>query len=279
MDKMEVAQARGVSQGPPVIKNFYRTNSGGNVHHQKAPIAKPLGARAGSETNVQAEAVPAEADKIGIQPAHKIIIPNDDPTKTSNKRTGVVRAYAANTNQGLVRNYNEDRVSIITNLLPPKCRTDVDPDKWPRCSYFGIYDGHGGSLCADFLRDNLHTFVIMESCFPQNPKEAIVKGFAKAEQAFMNKVYNPATRELKDKSGSCAIVVIIIQDMCYVANVGDSRAALSSDEGKRVYPLSMDHKPGEDSETIRIRKAGGEIYYRTATNQIITYNKEKMDKY
>ena len=92
---------------------------------------------------------------MGLQPAFKIIIPNDDPTRTSNKRTGVVRAYAANTNQGLVRNYNEDRVSIITNLLPPKNR-NIAVDEWPRCSYFAIYDGHGGSLCADFLRDNLH---------------------------------------------------------------------------------------------------------------------------
>ena len=74
-------------------------------------------------------------------------------------------------------------------------------------------------------------------------------------------------------------MIIIIQDVCYVANVGDSRAVLSTDEGKRVFPLSNDHKPGDDNEILRIRKAGGEIYYRTATNQIITYNKEKMDKY
>lgn len=64
-----------------------------------------------------------------------------------------------------------------------------------------------------------------------------------------------------------------------MANVGDSRAVLSSEEGKKTYPLSLDHKPGEDSETKRIRDAGGEIYYRTATNQIITYDKEKLDKY
>ena len=169
--------------------------------------------------------------RFGIQPAHKIIIPNDEPTKTSNKRTGIVRAYAANTNQGLVRNYNEDRVSIITNLLPPKGRKDINPEKWPRCSYFGIYDGHGGSMCADFLRDNLHQFVIMEPCFPKNPKEAIINGFAKAEKAFIDKIYNPITKELIDKSGSCAIVVLIVQDICYVANVGDSRATLSSDSG------------------------------------------------
>lgn len=176
-------------------------------------LSKCIGIRSGSESNVKTNSgnmlnaatgsTPGLSNMesisynmhdqrgLGIQPAHKIIIPNDDPTKTSNKRTGIVRAYAANTNQGLVRNYNEDRVSIITNLLPPKSRTDITPDKWPRCSYFGIYDGHGGSLCADFLRDNLHQFVIMESCFPANPKEAIVRGFEKAEKAFMDKIYNP----------------------------------------------------------------------------------------
>jgi hypothetical protein len=50
----------------------------------------------------------------------------------------------------------------------------------------------------------------MESCFPANPKEAIIRGFEKAERLFMEKIYNPVTNELKDKSGSCAIVVLIV---------------------------------------------------------------------
>lgn len=96
----------------------------------------------------------ADADgAMALQPAHKIIIPNHETTKHSMKRNGVVRAYAANTNQGLVRNYNEDRVSIILNILKPPNR---QAETWPRCSFFGIYDGHGGAACADFLRDNLH---------------------------------------------------------------------------------------------------------------------------
>ena len=48
--------------------------------------------------------------------------------------------------------------------------------------------------------------------------------------------------------------------MCYVANVGDSRAIISINKGKRIVPLSIDHKPNKRSEQRRIRKAGGRIY-------------------
>ena len=121
-----------------------------------------------------------------MQPAHKIIIPNHEPTKHSLKRNGLVRAYAANTNQGLVRNYNEDRVSIILNILKPPSKAQIPDSQWPRCSFFAIYDGHGGSGCADFLRDNLHRFVIKQDSFPNDPKEAMRAGFAEAEKHFLS---------------------------------------------------------------------------------------------
>jgi len=54
------------------------------------------------------------------------------------------------------RTYNEDRVSIILNIIKP---STFSGETWPKCSFFGIYDGHGGASCADFLRDSLHQFV------------------------------------------------------------------------------------------------------------------------
>lgn len=87
-------------------------------------------------------------------------IPNYEPSKVSNKKNGVVKAYAANTNMGLVRKYNEDRVSIILNITKPNGR---DGGEWEKSSFFAIYDGHGGTACADFLRDHLHQFVRKEN--------------------------------------------------------------------------------------------------------------------
>jgi len=63
-----------------------------------------------------------------------------------------------------------------------------------------------------------------------------------------------------DNSGSCAIVIMIVDNKVYVANVGDSRAIMSADGGKRVLNLSKDHKPNEEGETWRITNNGGKIY-------------------
>jgi protein phosphatase 2C family protein 2/3 len=58
-------------------------------------------------------------------------------------------------------------------------------DVWPKCSFFGIYDGHGGSQCAEFLRDYLHQFIIKDDNFPSNPVKAIRNGFREAERLFL----------------------------------------------------------------------------------------------
>jgi serine/threonine protein phosphatase PrpC len=99
--------------------------------------------------------------------------------------------------------------------------------------------------------------VIKEPCFPAEPKLAILRGFEKAEKNFLEDVVNSDTLEVKDKSGSCAIVVLIVGQNCYVANVGDSRAILSAQNGNRMHAVSRDHKPVDPLEKERISLAGG----------------------
>ena len=53
---------------------------------------------------------------------------------------------------------------------------------------------------------------------------------------------------------------MIIDNICYSANVGDSRAIMSCDEGNKIQLMSQDHKPEDEEEKKRIIKSGGKVY-------------------
>ncbi len=55
-------------------------------------------------------------------------------------------------------------------------------------------------------------------------------------------------------------MIIIIDDICYVTNVGDSRDIMSADEGQKIFVLTDAHKPTDSVEMKRINGNGGRIY-------------------
>ena len=74
-----------------------------------------------------------------------------------------------------------------------------------------------------------------------------------------------------DKSGSCALVMLIINNLLYAINLGDSRALYSYDTGKYLYQISRDHKPNDEVEKNRIESVGGHVYY---ANKVKKHGKE-----
>lgn len=71
---------------------------------------------------------------------------------------------------------------------------------------------------------------------------------------------------VRDRSGSCAIVILITHGTAYVANVGDSRAIFVENNGQKAENISIDHKPCSVTEQQRIAAAGGRVY---SSSQII----------
>ncbi len=70
-----------------------------------------------------------------------------------------------------------------------------------------------------------------------------------------------------DNSGSCAIVIFVHNNVCYAANLGDSRAVLVSEQFSKCYQITKDHKPSNPDEQKRIIEAGGKIYQTTAVTE------------
>ena len=198
---------------------------------------------------------------------------NFEKAKTSSKIMGNIKAYGANTYQGLVRNYNEDRVSIIINMTKPE---NYKKKVWPKISFFGIYDGHGGSKCADFLRDFLHKIIFSNENFPENIEKCLKNSFLRAENEFLYKIASDkSTGNVLDRSGSCGIILIIVDTKIYIANVGDSRAIMSLNNGKEYKIITKDHKPSNEEEKKRIIQGGGEVYQtQTPINNMISTENE-----
>lgn len=106
----------------------------------------------------------------------------------------------------------------------------------------------------------LLTQIIKDQNFPYNIKEAIRKGFENAERDFINNYAITRNGEVLDRSGSCAVITLIVDDICYIANVGDSRAIMSKNTGKEIIELTEDHKPNNSNEKKRIMDNGGKVY-------------------
>jgi protein phosphatase 2C family protein 2/3 len=71
---------------------------------------------------------------------------------------------------------------------------------------------------------------------------------------------------------------MIIDDVAYVINVGDSRCIMSLDAGTQIAVLSRDHKPDDEQERVRIQAAGGKIY-RTQTLAKASQSPDEKDLY
>lgn len=195
--------------------------------------------------------------------------------KHSSSSFDIISAYGVNTYKGIIRNYNEDRVSILVNYENEN--TDSCKKIWPKISYFAIYDGHAGNKCSDYLKNFLHLYILNSKEFPEDPINAIAKGFKACEISFLKSIHEKTNNEYNDFSGSCAIIVLIINDICYTINLGDSRALYSYEDGNKFYQLSRDQKPNDPIEKNRIYKAGGAIFKSKLVKVGVNFNKRESD--
>lgn len=115
---------------------------------------------------------------------------------------------------------------------------------------FAVYDGHGGFVVAEFLKNILHMRLL--KIFEEHVEiEKNIEALYKEIDKLLNKIVFLC--------GSTAVVAIHdkpIQKL-YFINLGDSRAILVHDD--KCIHSTQDHKPTNKEEKIRIENNQGKI--------------------
>ena len=156
------------------------------------------------------------------------------------------------------REYQEDRALILT---PFEC--DSKHLQGP-VSLLGVYDGHGGYECSEFVKTRLPTELALDLSVGMNPVAALANCHLATEVAFLRQE-NP-----KERSGSTAVTVMIDHGTgkAWVAHVGDSRALLIRKKGQAVR-LTKDHDAKHKGELRRIKAVGGFVDENGYVNGVV----------
>jgi len=137
-----------------------------------------------------------------------------------------------------IRPSMEDELVILG--LGPRIRENED--------YFAVFDGHGGPRVSEFCAKILHKKIRNSLAVGMPPIESLKQAFLETDEL---------VKEEK-VCGSTALVALILDNILYVANIGDTRAVLGS-KGLNATRLSVDHKPSLQSEKERICQIGGSV--------------------
>ncbi|CAN1829333.1 Probable protein phosphatase 2C 39 [Linum perenne] len=131
---------------------------------------------------------------------------------------------------------------------------------------FAIFDGHLSQSVPDYLRSNLFDNILKEEDFWTEPEKAITRAYKETDSEILDDAGNLG------RGGSTAVTAILIN--CHklvVANVGDSRAIISSNGVAKQ--LSIDHEPEMERSEIENRGGfvtnfPGEVLYSTLYQQL-----------
>ncbi|XP_054711544.1 protein phosphatase 1K, mitochondrial-like [Uloborus diversus] len=129
----------------------------------------------------------------------------------------------------------------------------------PDLLYFAVFDGHGGSECADFCCEHMEDNILYWLSRGEKDLETILQySFQEVNNAYARHIIFNCPGKDATTSGTTATVCLLRNSVeLVVGHVGDSRALLCRNGD--VKKLTTDHTADLKSEKERILKSGGMI--------------------
>eukprot|EP01119_Soliformovum_irregulare_P016426 TRINITY_DN4743_c0_g1_i1.p1 TRINITY_DN4743_c0_g1~~TRINITY_DN4743_c0_g1_i1.p1 ORF type:complete len:398 (+),score=79.71 TRINITY_DN4743_c0_g1_i1:90-1283(+) len=152
----------------------------------------------------------------------------------------------------------EDRHDVCISSGNPLSAGHKLPDDLgghPKHAFFAIYDGHGGTQCADFVHDHLYESLSHNAHLRTNPQQALQESLEQMEREY---THLSEEKDLDGLIGTTVLTALIQNGLLTMASIGDSQAIIC--RNGRPIKLTYPHTPHNTSECNRITSIGGKIH-------------------
>lgn len=151
----------------------------------------------------------------------------------------------------------EDRIIMLDDLNDEFQILSAQTNR----AFYAVFDGHAGDEVAELASQIVAHCVVTEATFTSRDKEKVMKAFTDGLVKADAKIVDKANAE-GWQSGTTAVVVTIIGERLYSANLGDSEAILCVNKGNSrvAHNLVHKHKPTDDRERDRIIALGAPVF-------------------
>ena len=188
--------------------------------------------------------------------------PGGQSAKSSSSRPSTPNLRSGEHAELGVREFMEDATVVIEN------RTVANSEEL--VSFYGVFDGHGGTGAALYLKEHLVENVLNDPNFQRGDVDkALIEAYVRTDLDFYEATRHKTPKrkdgfleddeneEDMETSGSTACTACLFDGKLIVANAGDSRCVVS--RSGIAHDLTRDQKPSSKDEEERIKKAGGFI--------------------
>ena len=143
----------------------------------------------------------------------------------------------------------------MANIVVRYCVKQLRPD----LLYLAVFDGHGGTLCADYCQEHFERHILHHLEREADMLVVLDKSFHDVNRSFERWYTSRREHLARPGSSGSTATVALVQDnhMLYLGHCGDSRAILCRENQARS--LTRDHCASDPDEAARIKKSGGRI--------------------
>ncbi|CAK0893789.1 unnamed protein product, partial [Prorocentrum cordatum] len=129
-------------------------------------------------------------------------------------------------------------------------------------SFFGVFDGHGGSQAAEFSSERMYSLLAQDfNRLVADPLEALRDAIVRTEEQWTEAALRD---ELFDGTTAAVVVLDRRKGLCVVGNVGDSEVILGTRTRAgetRLEVLTEVHRvKGNEKEAARVEELGGRVW-------------------